>query len=102
MKFVFRDRCRGASIVASLVLVCCFAAGQENPPSEKGSIHGTVTDATQAVVTGADVALSGAAGKQQTKTDDKGNYAFSELMPGFYTITISAPTPTRWQALLGK
>jgi len=91
VKFVFRDRCRGASIVASLVLVCCFAAGQENPPSEKGSIHGTVTDATQAVVTGADVALSGAAGKQQTKTDDKGNYAFSELMPGFYTITISAP-----------
>ncbi|HTS10072.1 MAG TPA: carboxypeptidase regulatory-like domain-containing protein [Candidatus Eisenbacteria bacterium] len=91
MKFVFRDLCRGASIVVSLVLVCSLAVGQENPPNEKAGIHGTVTDATQAVVTGADVVLSSASGKQQSKTDDKGNYAFTDLTPGSYTITITAP-----------
>jgi len=87
--FVFRDFCRGASIIAS-ILVCCFAAAQTNPSSDKASIRGTVTDATQAVVVGADVVLSGAT-KQQTKTDDKGNYTFTDLIPGTYTITITAP-----------
>jgi len=91
VRFRFRDFCRGASIVVSLLLVCCFAAAQKNPPSEKASIRGTVTDATQAVVTGADVLLTGTDNKKQTKTDDKGSYAFTDLAPGTYTITITAP-----------
>src|SRR5581483_2130890 len=67
------------------------ASGQDNREIGKAAIRGTVTDQTQAVVSGAEVALTGAAGKQQTKTDEKGTYVFSDLGPGTYAITISAP-----------
>jgi hypothetical protein len=69
-------------------------AAQEVPATAdgKGAIHGTVTDQTQAVVTGAKVSLGGAAGlKQETTTDSKGNYSFTGVEPGTYTITITAP-----------
>lgn len=92
MRYVCRrDHRRGASICAWLVFLSCLAFGQDNPPSEKASIRGTVTDPTQAIVTGADVVLSGSVGKQQTKTDDKGTYSFTDLVPGTYTLTITAP-----------
>jgi hypothetical protein len=67
---------------------------QERPvtPDGKAGIRGTVTDQTQAVVTGAKVALSSAAGlKQETTTNSKGEYSFTGLEPGTYTITITAP-----------
>ena len=92
MGFVFRDLCRGASIAALIVVFGCFAMGQESPAGDKARITGTVTDATQAVVTGADVVLAGSNGsKQATKTDEKGTYLFSGVIPGTYTITITAP-----------
>ncbi len=86
-----RDLCRGAWIVVVMFLATFLAVGQESAPVANATIRGTVTDATQAVLTGADVILSSATGKQQTKTDDKGSYAFTGLAPGAYTITITAP-----------
>ena len=83
----------GLFMCPALVL-CALALGQESSPpqsGEKGSIHGTVTDQSQAVVTGAAVSLSGGSAKKETQTNDKGEYSFSGLDPGTYTITVTAP-----------
>ena len=87
-----RDFCR-ASIVGALMLALpSMAAAQEQNTKGKTAIRGTVTDQTQAVVTGAAVVLSNGAGfKAETKTDDKGAYAFTGLDAATYTLSIAAP-----------
>ena len=70
------------------------AAAQQQATVATGTagVSGTVTDPSQAVITGAEVVLSGQAGyKRETKTDDKGVYAFRGLPGGTYTLTITAP-----------
>ena len=58
----------------------------------KGSINGTATDQTQAVVLGAKATLTNAAGeKYETQVDEKGQYSFTGLKPGLYTLTVTAP-----------
>jgi hypothetical protein len=80
-------------VIAMAMLLVGFAIGQEAPKaSDAGTISGTVTDQTQAVVTGAKVVLTSATGeKRETSTDDKGAYAFTRLSAGAYTVTITAP-----------
>src|SRR5882757_52698 len=81
-------------VLALLLLGWSFANGQEPPKAagDAGTISGTVTDQTQAVVTGAKVVLTSATGeKRETSTDDKGAYAFTGLSAGAYTVTITAP-----------
>ena len=87
----FRAWYRAGLLALALLLLLCAAAAQQNATGEKGAIRGTVTDQTQAVVTGATVVLTGPAGKQQATTDEKGSYAFVGLAAGPYSITISAP-----------
>jgi hypothetical protein len=90
---LLRDGLRAATLVLAL-LSGGRVAGQEqlNKASEKASIRGTVTDQTQAVVSGATVVLTNAAGsKQQAQTDEKGNYAFLDLDAASYTLAITAP-----------
>lgn len=68
--------------------------GQERSTkaNDKAAIRGTVTDQTQAVVTGAKVALSGTGGfYRETQTDEKGVYSFTGLEPGTYSVAITAP-----------
>jgi len=77
-----------------VLLGCSFGLSQDQPKAgtDTGAINGTVTDQTQAVVTGAKVALTNAAGeKRETQTDDKGTYSFTGLKPGVYTLTVTAP-----------
>jgi len=63
--------------------------------STTGSISGTVTDSvTAAVIAGASVSYSGSKGNGSTTTDSNGNYSFSGLSPGSYTVTASAPGHT--------
>src|SRR5689334_3929057 len=86
----FRANC----VVALALLLPWFVLGQQPPKqaSGKAAIRGTVTDQTQAVVTGAKVVLSNAAGlKQESQTDDKGTYAFTALEAGTYNLSIAAP-----------
>jgi len=65
--------------------------GQQPTTDSKAAIHVTVTDQTQAVLSNAQVVLMGSAGFKQEKTsDDKGAYSFTGLVPGTYTLVISA------------
>jgi hypothetical protein len=84
--------CYRAGIVGILCLLLPWpGVAQEHTPDAKAAIHGTITDQTQAVVTGATVVLSNTTGfKQETKTDDKGGYAFTGLEAGTYTVTVTA------------
>jgi hypothetical protein len=84
----------GAIALLALVTMSLLAAGQEpsTQPSGKASIHGSVTDQTQAVVIGASVVLTTAAGfKQEAHTNEKGEYFFANLDPGTYTLSVTAP-----------
>lgn len=92
----FRPRIcsRIVSGFALVLLGISFSVAQEpaKEGSDKGSISGTVTDQSQAVITGAKVVLTNAAGeKRETQSDDKGLYTFKNLKPETYTLTIAAP-----------
>ena len=65
---------------------------RQKPQTGKGAIAGTVTDQTQAVVVGAKVSLTTAAGvKLETQSDVKGMYAFANLTPDTYKLSATAP-----------
>jgi Carboxypeptidase regulatory-like domain len=78
--------------LAFLGLSVSAAQGQLKTAVSGAAIRGTVTDQTQAVVTGAKAQLtSGAGEKLETQANDKGEYAFIGLKPGTYTLTVTAP-----------
>ncbi len=59
---------------------------------DKAAISGTATDQTGAVVTGAKAVLTGPGGaKVEATVDAKGAYSFTDLNPGAYTLTVTAP-----------
>ena len=59
-----------------------------------GTLTGTVTDASAAPVPSAKVEAVnvGTGVAKQTTTDERGNYIFTDLQPGTYKVTISAPS----------
>src|SRR4030095_8096180 len=77
-----------------VILACLFLSA---PPSTAqtttSSIEGTVTDASGAVIQGAEVTARGAtlAAKRRTTTDAKGVYRLAALPAGTYTIVVTAP-----------
>jgi hypothetical protein len=75
----------------ALLALCCLmpAMAQETT----AGIQGVVKDSTGAVVPGATVELSGSAlmTPKKQQTDATGAYHFSNLPPGDYTMTVSAP-----------
>jgi hypothetical protein len=82
--------------IALLLLGVSFCVGQAPAPvkgsGEKGSISGTVTDQSQAVIPSAKAALTNAAGqKVEAVSDEKGKYSFTNLTPDTYTLTITVP-----------
>lgn len=73
----------------ALVLASTLAFAQETT----GGITGTVKDPQGAVVSGATVEVSGSAlitGTRTAKSDNGGNYRFSNLPPGTYDISVTA------------
>jgi carboxypeptidase family protein len=87
------DFCR-TSVAVTLALLLPWLVMSQEPQkaNDKGAIHGAVTDQTQAVVVGASVALSNTAGfKKETQSNDKGEYSFTGLDAGTYTLTVTAP-----------
>lgn len=94
MRAVLRRRPVRAVCAALTTLLFSFVAfGQAGGPqaNNKASIHGVVTDQTQAVVVGANVVLTNTAGfKAEVHTNDKGEYSFDGLDAGTFTIAITA------------
>src|SRR5579862_1363481 len=80
-------------ILAVLVIAAVMAPSLMAQSLVSGDLTGTVTDPTGAVVSGASVSLkSNANGATRTTTTGaSGNYRFSLLSPGSYTITVTAP-----------
>jgi hypothetical protein len=83
---------RGWSLLALLVITMMVPLGAMAQLSGKGAITGTVMDRTGAVVPGATVAATnGATGiTTTTTTTGAGDYNFSDLDPGVYTVTATA------------
>ena len=78
--------------VLRLFLVLCIAtvgtAAFAQDIQTKGSVSGQVTDASQGVVSGATVKISGGSVDRTTTTNDQGFYAFENLNPGNYKVRV--------------
>jgi outer membrane receptor protein involved in Fe transport len=74
--------------VFALALLVAGAFAQETT----GGLQGTVKDQSGAVVSHAQVVVTGASlvGKKEAETDSSGYYRFANLPPGTYTLTITA------------
>ncbi len=76
------------NLISGAVLLCATFAGAQ---SQTGSIHGTITDPTGAVVPSSTVTVAGPGGQSQIVTSGgNGAYAVEHLAPGSYTISVSA------------
>jgi hypothetical protein len=78
----------------TLILLAAFALilsslGFAQTTVSTGSISGTVTDATGAVISGAKVTITGPTGQQvKTASNNQGGYISGTLVPGIYKIRI--------------
>ncbi len=82
-----------------LWIVCCAISirGQEL----QGTINGTVSDSSGAVLPNATVTISepsGTVAPRVIKTDRRGSYTMTNLAAGTYTITVSVPGFENYQA----
>jgi hypothetical protein len=81
---------RGAMFLASFLMMGSVALAQIGGT---GSLQGTITDPSGAVVSGASIVATNtgtnAASKQQTS--GSGSFAIAALPPGNYTVTVTAP-----------
>jgi hypothetical protein len=81
-----------SALLTCLVMVALFSLA----PAQVlyGTLTGTVTDASAAPVPSAKIEAvnTGTGVTKQTTTDDRGNYIFTDLQPGTYKVTISAPS----------
>jgi len=83
----------------ALACVTCFvflfslSATVFGQGTDLGTIRGTVTDATGAVIPAASVTITDALTNtaRETKTNAQGNYEMFGLKPGTYRVTITAP-----------
>jgi hypothetical protein len=80
---------RSAALSIVLMLVLANGADAQTVSSTTGAIDGRVTDASNAVLPGVTVTLTGAAlmGSRNTVTSDTGTFRFISIAPGLYTVT---------------
>ena len=77
----------------TFVAAFCLVAGLGWSQYGTGTILGTVTDPSGAVVAGAQVTAKNleTAESRQFISDETGNYQFNALPPGMYSVTVTAP-----------
>ncbi|HEX4756467.1 MAG TPA: TonB-dependent receptor [Terracidiphilus sp.] len=74
--------------IGAFIIGAALTAGAQ---TQTGSIHGTVTDPTGAVIPASTITLSGADGTSKTATSgDAGAYAIEQVAPGHYTLSAAA------------
>src|ERR1700733_15361589 len=78
-----------ASIVLSCLVVSSAVAQQGSAVS--GSLNGSVTDSSGALIAGAEITVTGPQGQRTAKSDALGRYAIDNLVPGYYDVTAEAP-----------
>ena len=80
--------------LALTIAVLPNAAGQ----SATASLRGVVTDATKAVVPGAEVVITSVGTAQQhvERTDGHGEFSFQELFVGDYRVEVRSPGFATW------
>ena len=62
------------------------------PAADKAEVDGTATDQTGAVVADAKAVLTNSSGEKiETQVNERGVYAFNNVAPGTYTLTVTAP-----------
>ncbi len=86
----FAARCSVWLVLLTTLLLLSSAAFAQTTVST-GSIVGTVTDATGAVLAGAKVTIVGSTGQTiKLTTNGQGGYSTGSLVPGLYTVRIEA------------
>src|SRR5215469_6925977 len=77
-----------ALALAMLVSLSAMSAAAQTASSTEGTINGTITDSSGAVLPGVRITLSGSAvmGTPVTTTDQNGAYRFPALAPGDYKL----------------
>jgi len=82
-------------LLVLILLVCTpFALTQAGTPVSAGALRGQVTDPSGAAIANADVVLTPAAASStpiKSKSNDQGQYEFSGLPAGQYTLNVVAP-----------
>jgi hypothetical protein len=75
----------------SLLILCCAAPPLIAQTATQGNISGTVVDPTNAVVPDATVSIVdvGTGEKRTTTTNSAGRYAFVNVLPGHYDLSIT-------------
>jgi hypothetical protein len=76
--------------IGYMLVLCSVSASSQSQTT--GSISGTVKDAHDDTIVGAEVTVISLATTKERKvqTDDRGNYAVSTLAPGSYRMTVTA------------
>lgn len=89
-----RAAARRSVRAASLLLIAFACAAAAYAQITTGNVRGVVKDPNGAVVPGARIAITNKATNrsQTTQTSGEGEYDFSSLAPGDYSITIEAPS----------
>jgi hypothetical protein len=75
------------ALAALLVAFSAPVSAQES--AVKGTLQGTVYDATGAVVPGAKVTITGATGSKTGESDGEGRFQFPLLIPGKYSVRVT-------------
>ncbi len=86
------NRRRLLVLSATILFLCCFG-GALHAQSVSGTLLGTVTDSSGAVVPHAQITitLTGQHAVYTSVTNDSGNFTEPNLPPGVYTVTVTAP-----------
>lgn len=88
-----RGRPRAAGLVLLIVVAMAMTdAAAAQTTADSSELRGAVIDQTGGVIVDAAVALlSGSSRQANTATDQEGRYVFSNVSPGRYTLTVTAP-----------
>ena len=79
-----------ALVLAFVVLFCCLSPARAQ--QSLGTLRGKVADELGGVIIGATVTATDSAGVAKTATtDEQGNYVFTALAPGRYTLRVAQP-----------